>query len=57
MIMLDQLKEVIEEIEIKNAWEYNFVQSLLIQKELHPDEKLSGKQFNILVKIHEKYCG
>jgi hypothetical protein len=57
MRMLDNLKEVIEEIEESNDCEHRFVSDLLIKQDQGNTEKLTDKQFSKLVDIHEKYCG
>lgn len=56
MRMLEGLKEVMDEIEIQNEWEFNFVSKILIQAEEHPQKKLTSKQFNCLLRIYDKYC-
>ncbi len=52
--MLNDLKEVLEEIEKQNDWEHRFVENMLILKE--QGKKLSGPQFKTLSGIHDKYC-
>jgi hypothetical protein len=55
MRMLENLKEVLDEIEQANEWEYKFTSDMLIRHE--QGEKLTDKQFAKLVDVHEKYCG
>lgn len=57
MPMLDNLKDVLDEIEEHNDWEHKFVTDLLIRREEGKLEKLTDKQFMKLLDIHEKYCG
>ena len=54
--MLDNLKEVLDDIEQENDWEYNFVSDLLIKREEGRLGRLTDKQFMKLFDIHEKYC-
>ena len=54
MIMLDQLKEVMDDIERENNWAFTFIQDILIKKE-EGEYTLSKKQFNKLVEIHNEY--
>lgn len=56
MRMLDDLRDVLEEIAAQSDWEHRFVQDILIRKEECPEIKLTGAQFNKLVEIHNKYC-
>ena len=55
MIMLDDLKGVLDEIEKANEWEHGFVQDMLIRFEEDPDYKLINKQFKKLHDIHQRY--
>lgn len=55
MRMLENLKEVLDEIEQDNDWEAKFVTDMLIRSE--QGYRLTDKQFSKLVDIHEKYCG
>lgn len=55
MRMLENLKEVLDEIEQANDWEGKFLTDMLIRHE--QGKKLTDKQFAKLVDIHEKYCG
>lgn len=55
MKMLDDLKEVIDDIETQNDWEYNFVNSMLAKKERNPKYEPSINEFNVLDRIHQKY--
>lgn len=57
MRMLDNLKEVLDEIEEDNDWNYKFVTDLLIKQEEGKLGRLTHRQFNCLVLAHEKYCG
>ena len=56
MRMLEKLSDNLEKI--KNEWEFNFVEGLVIEMEEGRDFKdkpLSDKQFKILVNISDKY--
>lgn len=55
MRMLENLKEVLDEIDKANDWEAKFISDMLLLKE--QGKKLTDKQFAKLVDIHEKYCG
>lgn len=55
MRMLENLKEVLDEIEQASDWESRFVTDMLIRHE--QGDKLTDKQFAKLVDIHEKFCG
>lgn len=55
MRMLDDLKEVLDEIELENDAHHKFIQNMLIQKEQFPDKKLTGPQYMYLNDLHEKY--
>lgn len=55
MQMLDDLRDNLEEIERKDERAYNFITSILIQKEENPEKKLTAKQFKYLVDLHNKY--
>ena len=55
MIMLDQLKEKLDDIADVDDWAFEFITDILIRKEENPDNKLTKKQFNKLVELHEKY--
>ena len=57
MRMLDNLKEVLDDIELSNEWEAKFLSGLIIKQEEGKLERLSDKQFKCLTRIHEKYCG
>ena len=57
MRMLDNLKEVLDEIEQENDWEHDYVTDILVKMEEGRIKRLSGPQFAKLVEIHEKYCG
>lgn len=54
MKMLDDLKDVLDEIEREDEWAGNFVSDILERKESTPDYKLSGKQFEKLNQIHQR---
>ena len=60
MRMLDNLKEVLDDIEAEDEWAHQFVQDLLIRQEeaaaAKTQFKLSPKQFNKLVEIHDRWC-
>jgi len=56
MRLLEQLKDVMDEIEATDEWAHNFVEALIIRKEERPDAQLSGPQFKKLCEIHTKYC-
>ena len=51
MRLLDQLKEHLPDMEEKDNWAYRFVENLIILKEEHPDQKLTGPQFKKLCEI------
>lgn len=53
MRMLDDLKPILPEIESSNEWEHNFIEDMMIKKEL--GKTLSKKQFEKLNVIHQKY--
>ena len=53
--MLDELKEIHDDIAKTNEWDASFIESVAIQKENTPDMKLSGKQFKIISSLYEKY--
>ena len=56
MRMLEKLKDHLDDI--KNEWEHDFVESLLIEMEEGRDFKekpLSDKQFKILVRINDTW--
>ena len=55
MIMLDQLKEKLDDIADVDDWAFEFITDVLIRKEENPDYKLTKNQFNKLVEFHEKY--
>ena len=55
MRMLENLKEVLDDIEQANDWEAKFTSDMLMLSE--QGNKLTNKQFSKLVDIHEKYCG
>lgn len=58
MRMLKKLKEKLPIM--KNEWEFNFVEGLVIQMEEGRDFKekpISDAQFAVLVKINNKYDG
>ena len=55
MIMLEQLKEVMDDIEPVDSWAFNYIQDILIKKEQNPNMVLSTKQFKKLVELHEKF--
>jgi len=55
MRMLDNLKEVLEDIETENDEHHRFIQNMLIQKEQYPAKKLTKNQFKYLSDLHEKY--
>ncbi|CAB4188133.1 hypothetical protein UFOVP1165_26 [uncultured Caudovirales phage] len=55
MKMLDDLKDAIDEIEREDEWAANFVSDILERKETAPDYKLSGKQFEKLNQIHQRF--
>ena len=55
MTMLDDLKEVLDDIEASNDWEYQFVTSIAERVETNANYKLSGKQFEVLNRLHQKY--
>ncbi len=55
MRMLDELKTRMHDIEIDNVNDFNFLQSIIIQREQYPDIQLSGKQFGYLISIHNRY--
>lgn len=57
MRMLDNLKEVLDMIELQNEWEFTFVTDIIERKEQDENYTLSGKQFSILDRIHQTYCG
>ena len=56
MRMLEALKNHLDEIEITNDWEFQFVTNILERRENNPNYRLSAKQFNTLNTIYEKYC-
>lgn len=60
MRMLDNLKEVLDDIAADDEWAHQFVEDLLIKREeaavAKRQFKLSPKQFNKLVDIHERWC-
>ena len=53
--MLDNLKEVLDEIEQTSDWEAKFTADMLVLHE--QGKRLTDKQFAKLVDVHEKYCG
>ena len=53
--MLDDLKDALDEIEANDDWAYRFVSDILERKELQLDYKLTGKQFEKLNQIHQKF--
>ena len=53
--MLDDLQGVLEDIEASDDWAYNFVTDIAERKENDPDYKLTGKQFEKLNQIHQRY--
>jgi len=53
--MLSRLKENIETIEITNVSDFNFLQSIFIQKELNPKIKLTKAEFSKLISMDNKY--
>lgn len=55
MKMLDDLKDAIDEIEREDEWAANFVSDILERKKAAPDYKLSGKQFEKLNQIHQRF--
>lgn len=55
MKMLDDLKDALDEIEREDEWAANFVSDILERKESVPDYKLSGKQFEKLNQIHQRF--
>ena len=55
MKMLDDLKEVLDDIESSDDWAWRFVSDILERKESQPGYKLSGKQFEKLNQIHQKF--
>lgn len=57
MRMLDNLKEILDEIEQASDWECGYVTDILVKMEEGKITRLSDKQFAKLVDIHEKYCG
>ncbi len=57
MKLIDQLTEYMGEIERKDDWAFNFIESIKIKKEEDPNKKLTGAQFKKLCEIHTKYCG
>ena len=56
MKMLDNLKEILDDLEKKDEWAHGFVQNLLIKQEEGKLGKLTLKQWNKLLEIHERYC-
>jgi len=54
--MLEDLKEVLDEIELQSDWDYNFVMNIVEYKERFPDRALSKKQFSKLDEVHQRYC-
>ena len=55
MRMLDDLKTVLDDIEAKDEWAYNFVTGIMERRENKPDYALSGKQFEKLNEIHRRF--
>ena len=53
MIMLDDLKVILDEIEKENEWAHWFVLAMLYKKS--QDQKLNSKEFERLNNIHQKY--
>lgn len=54
--MLDNLKDVLDDIGRDDEWAHGFVQDLLIRREEGGLGRLTDKQFKKLVEIHDKYC-
>lgn len=52
---LDALKDVLEEIEESNDWDYRFVSDLLIKKEEGRLQFVSIKQLEQLERVHSQY--
>ena len=53
--MLDDLKTVLDDIEAKDEWAYNFVTDIMERKENNPDYRLTGNQFEKLNEIHRRF--
>lgn len=49
------LKSVLDDIEREDDWALRFVTDILERREHNPDYKLSGKQFEKLNQIHQKF--
>jgi len=56
MRMLNALKQCLPDIEIVDVYAYNFILSIILQKELNPSLKLTGKQFSYLVRLQNRFC-
>lgn len=56
MRMLDELKEVLDDIEKKDAWAHKFIQDISTQKEEEPEYKLTNRQFTKIQELHKKFC-
>ena len=55
MIMIDDLKTVLDDIEKKDDWTYRFVTDIATRLEENPDYKLTGKQFRKLCQVHHDF--
>jgi hypothetical protein len=53
--MLDDLRDAIDEIEREDEWAASFVSDICERKEKEPGYKLSGKQFEKLNQIHQRF--
>lgn len=56
MRILDNIKEVLDEIEQKDQRSFEFVEKIIIQKEEQPEKKLTKLQFKWLNDLHDRYC-
>ena len=57
MSMLDNLKEVLDEIEEDNDWNDKFLTDMLVKYENGTLGRLTSRQLNCLLLAHEQYCG
>ena len=54
--MLDDLKEVLGDIEQRNDWDHGFISDLIIKREEGTLGRLSDRQFENLLRCHQRYC-
>jgi len=56
MRMLDALKKQLPQIQTADTFAYNFILSIVIQREIYPDIQLTGRQFSYLIRLQNRFC-